>query len=194
MGAVVGGDAGADALGGLDRDGERGLQRRLVLRRHQLQTELLATLAGQRQADQAPGFLGHEVDRLRRGELSRHHQVALVLAVRAVADDDHMTAANLLDRLLVRRERSVGLLRHVACCALCAHPQLPSFPANGDTNRSTYFATTSHSTFSFRPGSASPKFVRSSVSGISETSTQSSPTAATVRLTPSRAIDPRSTA
>ncbi len=89
VGAVVGGDAGADPAGGLDRDREGGLQRRLVLRRHQLQAELLAALRGQRQADQAARLLGHEVDRLRRGELRRHHQVALVLAVLAVADDDH---------------------------------------------------------------------------------------------------------
>ena len=47
-----------------------------------------------------------------------------------------------------------------------------SSPANGATNRSTYFATTSHSTFSLSPASSSPRFVRSSVSGISETSAQ----------------------
>ena len=46
-----------------------------------------------------------------------------------------------------------------------------------DIKRSTYFATTSHSTLTSRPGLVSPRFVRSSVSGISETSSQSSPSA-----------------
>ena len=188
VGAVVGGDAGADPAGGLDRDREGGLQRRLVLGRHQVEAEPLAALGGQRQADQPARLLGHEVDRLRGGELRRHHQVALVLAVLAVADDDHAAAADLLDRLLDRRERALARRRPrpLSLCVSVIWLTPRSFPANGDTNRSTYFATMSHSTFSCRPGAASPRFVRSSVSGISETSTQSSPSAATVRLTPSR--------
>ena len=108
VGAVVGRDPGADAAGGLDRDREGGLQRRLVLRRHQVEAEPFAALRGQRQADQPARLLGHEVDRLRRRELRRHHQVALVLAVLAVADDDHAPGADLLDRLLDRRERALS--------------------------------------------------------------------------------------
>ena len=45
VGAVVGGDPGADPAGGLDRDREGGLQRRLVLRRHQVEAEPFAALA-----------------------------------------------------------------------------------------------------------------------------------------------------
>ena len=51
-------------------------------------------------------LLGHEVDRLGRRELRREHQVALVLAVLAVADDDHPPAADVLERLLDRREEA----------------------------------------------------------------------------------------
>ncbi len=51
----------------------------------------------------------------------------------------------------------------------------------------------SHSTFSPVPSDASPSVVRSRVSGIRDTSIQSSPSAAKVRLTPSSAIDPFST-
>ena len=108
VGAVVGRDPGADPAGRLDRDREGGLQRRLVLRRHQVEAELAAALRGQRQADQPARLLGHEVDRLRRRELRRHHQVALVLAVFAVADDDHPAAADLFDRLLDGRERALA--------------------------------------------------------------------------------------
>ena len=55
---------------------------------------------GQRQADQPAAVGGHEVDRLGGRELRGHHQVALVLAILAVADDDHAATADLLDRLL----------------------------------------------------------------------------------------------
>jgi hypothetical protein len=103
-GAVVGRDPGGHALRGLDRDGERGLQRLLVLGRHQVEPQLVAALGRQREADQPARLLGHEVDRLGSGELRREHQVALVLAVLAVADDHHSAAADLLDGLLDRGE------------------------------------------------------------------------------------------
>ena len=94
-----------DALAGLDRDREGGLERGLVLGGHQVEAELVAALVGEREADQAAAVLGHEVDRLGRGELGGHRQVALVLAVLVVADDDHPAAADLLDRFLDRGER-----------------------------------------------------------------------------------------
>ena len=73
----------------LDRDGEGGLQARLVVARHRRQVELAAALRRQREADEAAAFLGHEVDVLGGGELGGHREVALVLAVLVVADDDH---------------------------------------------------------------------------------------------------------
>ena len=97
-------DPRGHAVAGLDRDRERGVERGLVLRRHQVEPELVAPLARQRQADQAAAVLGHEVDRLRGRELGGHREVALVLAVLVVADDDHPAPADLLDRLLNRTE------------------------------------------------------------------------------------------
>ena len=98
--AVGGGDAGGDALARLDRDGERGLVPRAVVRAHQRQAELLDALAGQRQADQAARVAGHEVDRVGRGELRRDDQVALVLPVLVVDQDEHAAVARFLDQLL----------------------------------------------------------------------------------------------
>ena len=46
--AVGGRDPGRDALAGLDRDGERGAERRLVVLGHLAQAELVAALLGQR--------------------------------------------------------------------------------------------------------------------------------------------------
>ncbi len=67
--------------------------------------ELVGALLGQAEADQAARVRRHEVDRLGRRELRRDRQVALVLAVRVVDDDDHPALADVLDRLLDRRER-----------------------------------------------------------------------------------------
>ena len=137
--AIVRGDSRRHALARLDRDRERRLERRFVLRRHQLQAQLLAALGRQRQADQPATLLRHEVDRLRRRELRRERQIALVLAVLVVAHDDHPALPDLLERLLDRREgggRS-GL----------AHVLLAS------NRRSTCFASTSASRLTLSPTS-----------------------------------------
>ena len=133
--AIRGGDAGRDALARLDRDGERGLEGRLVLGRHEVEAERLAALGREREADQAAALAGHEVDRVGRRELGRDREVALVLAVLVVADHDHPAVPDVLDRVLDRRER----LAHRA------------------TSFSTYFATTSTSRLTGVPGAAAPE-------------------------------------
>jgi len=60
---------------------------------HQRQAQLLATLAGQRQADQAAAVARHEVDVLGAGKRGCHDQVAFVLAVLVIHDDDHLALA-----------------------------------------------------------------------------------------------------
>ena len=149
--AVVRRDAGRDALARLDRDRERRLQRRLVLRRHQVEAELLAALGRQREADEAARLLGHEVDRLGRHELRRHHEVALVLAVLVVADDDH-PALRGSPRSPPRSSRTGCRLRSVAHRA---------------TSRSTCLARMSTSMLTRRPAPASPSVVAARVCGIS---------------------------
>ena len=98
--AVVRRDAGGDALARLDRDGERGLVAGAVVPAHQAEAQLLDALAGQRQADQAAGVAGHEVDRIRRGELRGDDQVALVFPVLVVDQDEHPAVARFLDQFL----------------------------------------------------------------------------------------------
>ena len=63
--AVVRRDAGGDALGGLDRDGEVGAVARAVVLDHRAQAEPRGVLLGDRHADQAAAVLGEEVDLLR---------------------------------------------------------------------------------------------------------------------------------
>ena len=103
--AVGGRDAGRHALARLDRDREGGAERRLVVVGHRPQAELVGALLGQAEADQPARVRGHEVDRLGRRELRRDHEVALVLAVGVVDDDDECALADVLDRVLDRGER-----------------------------------------------------------------------------------------
>ena len=103
--AVGRGDAGRHAFARLDRDGERGAERRLVVVGHRAQAERVGALLGQAEADQPARVRRHEVDRVRRRELRGDRQVALVLAVLVVDDDDHAAFADVLDRGLDRRER-----------------------------------------------------------------------------------------
>ena len=56
----------------------------------------------QRQADQAAPVARHEVDVLGTDELRRNHQVALVLAVLVVHDDDHPAMPDVLQQLVDR--------------------------------------------------------------------------------------------
>jgi len=99
-GAVVRRDAGGDALGRLDGEREGGAVRRAVVAHHQRQAELAAARLGQRQADQAAAVLGHEVDRLGRDVFGGQHEVALVLAVFLVDQDDHAAVADVGDDVL----------------------------------------------------------------------------------------------
>ena len=66
--------------------------------------ELVAALAGERQADESAAVQRHEVDHLGRDQLGRAHEVALVLAVLVVRDDHDLAVAQVLDRLLDRAE------------------------------------------------------------------------------------------
>ena len=126
-GPVMRGDARGDPLAGLDRDGEGGPERRLVALGHRLQTEFVAALLGQAEADQPAAVRCHEVDRLGRRELSRDRQVAFVLAIGSVDHDHELALADVLDRLLDGRERRLFL--ELGCHPLDRTAGLPSVGA-----------------------------------------------------------------
>ena len=113
VGAVGRRDARGHAFAGLDGDGERRLQARLVLDRHRREVQLRAALRREREAHEAAALLGHEVDALRAGELRGHGEVALVLAVLVVADDDHLALAQVVQRIGDRREGAAGAVVRV---------------------------------------------------------------------------------
>ena len=103
---------GRHAFARLDGDGEGGAERSLVVVGHRAQRELVGALLGQRQADQPARVRGHEVDRLGRRELRCDDEVALVLAVGVVHDDDELALTNVVERLLDGRERRQVRLGH----------------------------------------------------------------------------------
>ena len=73
------------------------------MRAHEWQAELLDALAGHREADKAAGATRHEIDRIRRGELRRHDEIALVLPVLVIDQDEHAAVARLLDQFIGSR-------------------------------------------------------------------------------------------
>ena len=100
----------------LDGDGEGGAVRGAVLVRHRRQAQLARPLGGDRQADQAAGVLGHEVDLVGRGELGRDDDVALVLAVLGVDQDVGAALARVLDDVLDRRRSACRRVMPAVSC------------------------------------------------------------------------------
>ena len=172
--AVGGADAGGDALARLDGHGERRLRGR---------SRCAAT--------SARGRARRSARRSAPGRSSRARGVAMKLMSSAVTNSAAITRSpsfsrssssttttilpggDVLQRLLDGGER--GRLG----------AQLSSF--------STYLARMSTSRLTGVPGAAAPRLVRSSVSGISETSKEASSMRATVSETPSTVIEPFST-
>src|SRR5688572_25565134 len=187
-GAVGCGNAGADVVLGIDRHAERGTERRGVGVDRERDFQLVQPLAGHRQTDLTTPVPHHEVDRLGRDLFRRDRQVAFVLAILIVDDDDHPAGADLLDGVVYRRKRTVlaGPFGNSNSRVFRGH-------RNNCAARATYFPTTSHSRFTGEPACSPLRFVCPHVNGMIMTSKSSGPRAATVRLTPSRATDPLGT-
>ena len=92
VGALLGRDAGGQAVADVDRDGEGGAERRVVRRHHRIEMQPPRLVAGQRRADDARGVADDEGHLLGRAQRRRDEQIALVLAVVVVGDDDDLAA------------------------------------------------------------------------------------------------------
>ena len=91
--AIGRGNAGRHAARGFDRQREIRSHARAVVADHQRQSELPATLLGERQANQPAPMLGHEVNGLRRHEFGGHQQIALIFAFLFVHKDDQFSGS-----------------------------------------------------------------------------------------------------
>src|SRR5918992_594577 len=179
----------------VDRDSERRPVALVVLRDHQRDPQLVEPLLRDGHAHDPPPVRDHEVDRLGRSLLGRHDEVALILAIGVVHDDDDVASPDVVEGLLDRRERAghevlppsaPGVRTTLASLAVLP----PGTPASC---ASTYFAITSTSRFTMWPRRADPSVVTASVCGIRATEKPVPSRAATVRLTPSRHTEPFST-
>ena len=92
--AICGGDSGGHAATGIDGNSESCAEKRSVVGDLRGQVQFIATLFGERQTDQAARMPGHEIDDFRRDFFRGAHQVAFVLAIFVVNDDDHPPVAN----------------------------------------------------------------------------------------------------
>ena len=76
--------------------------------------QLLGPLGVKREADEPAAVLGHEIDGIGGGHLRRDDEVALVLPLLGIDQDEHPPVAGVLDHLLDGGQRQVeaGLTEH----------------------------------------------------------------------------------
>ena len=96
-GAVRSADAGGDAFGGIDGDGESRGEGLAILRHHAFEAQILSDLRRNGHAEHARAFADHEGDHLRRDLFRRTDEIALVFAVGIVGDDHHAPSADVSD-------------------------------------------------------------------------------------------------
>ena len=143
MGAILGTDAGGHAALGLDAHGERRTERRAAAtgRRHHGELELPDLLLAERQADEPATMDGHEIDGLGSHVIGGDAQVAFVLAVLVVDQDDHLARAKVLDRCRNISKRTGGhilvavLAGLVSQLLLGAAKQISQSPVNETNHR-----------------------------------------------------------
>ena len=75
-----------------------------VLRHHALQAELVGALIGYWDANQAAAVCRHEINRFRRHFLGTHDEIAFVLAIGIVGDNDHAPFRNVAQNIVNRVE------------------------------------------------------------------------------------------
>jgi hypothetical protein len=90
----------AAAVARVDSHGVSGAPPVLVDLAHRRQLKPVRVLRGQRCANEARGVAHHEGHQFRRGEFGREDEIALVLTVLIVGDDDGFSRADVLDRFL----------------------------------------------------------------------------------------------
>ena len=154
------------------RDRVRGAHPLLVRADHQRDLEAVEVLAGHRHADVARGVAHHERDQLGRRLLGGEDEVALVLAVLVVDDDDGLAGGDVGDGALDRVEPGDGSLLGGGGHAVSF--VAPAGRTPDSSSFSTCLASTSTSRFTGSPGPLLPSVVSPRVVGIRLTSNQSS--------------------
>ena len=88
---VGGADAGGDPFSGIDAHGERRAEPCGIIRSLRIEAELVALFLGQRQAYQASAVFCHKVYQLRGRKLCGADQIAFILTILIIDQNDHLT-------------------------------------------------------------------------------------------------------
>ena len=107
VGAVRGGDAGGDAVGGIHADGEGGFVAFEIAAGHLWKIEFLGACGGERRADQAAAVDGHEIDHFRGAERGGADEVGLVFAGWIIGADDHSAGGDFRDDFIDGAEQDL---------------------------------------------------------------------------------------
>jgi hypothetical protein len=105
---VAGGDSGGDSVARFDGGGEGGFVPGAVVAAHQAEAELLDAAPGQCKADEAAAVPGHEVHGVGRRHLSRDDEIAFILPVLVIDQDEHAAVARLVDQLFRAGKETAG--------------------------------------------------------------------------------------
>jgi hypothetical protein len=97
-GTVGGGDSSGDILAGIDRHRKGRPKGRGILNGLLGQLKLLDPLRRERQTNQPTRMLGHEIDGLRGDFLRRDDEIAFILPVFVVYQDDELALLNVPNR------------------------------------------------------------------------------------------------
>ena len=114
--ALLGRNAGGGAMAEIDRDGEGGAVRRVVVGDHRHEVEPPRRIAGERSANDAAGVADQEGELLGSGMDGGEDEVSLVFAVVVVGDHDDLAV----------REGAHGVADPVCChCRQASHSPQP---------------------------------------------------------------------
>ena len=97
-------NARGHAIPRFDGNGEGGLMPRAIGLRHQRQAQLIHARTRHGKADQAARITRHEIDRIRGRELRGDHQIAFILTVFIIHQDEHAPTARFFQQFLGRRD------------------------------------------------------------------------------------------
>ena len=132
VGAIGGGDAGGDAFARLDGLSEGGAEAGGVLLRHGEEAQVVGALLGEGEADEAAAIAGHEVDGFGSDVLGGEGEVAFVLAIFVVDDDDHAAGANFVEGAGDVGERGLGRAGLQACGCIYCRRRCGEWAKDGD--------------------------------------------------------------
>ena len=97
IGTLLRRDAGRQAMADIDRDGKGGTERRIVARHHRIEMQPPRFIVRQGRADDARGMADDERHLFGRAQRSGDEQIALILPIVVVGDDDDLAACESAD-------------------------------------------------------------------------------------------------